>query len=187
MTGQPGGMDGDTLKGDGGKRGPARKKEEFGPDFKHIVRLIGTDLDGKRPLFLGLTAIPGIGPRMAETVLAVSGFDPRRLTGSLSDEEVAALETFLKDVSNRVPGFMVNRQNDPGSGKNEHVLGGEVELRLNEDINLMRKIRCYRGLRHEGGHKVRGQRTRSNGRRGLSLGVVRQAALADSKKGPSGS
>ena len=38
----------------------------------------------------------------------------------------------------------------------------------------MKKIRCYRGIRHETGQKVRGQRTRSNGRTGLTLGVSRK-------------
>jgi small subunit ribosomal protein S13 len=42
---------------------------------------------------------------------------------------------------------------------------------LKDDINRLKMIRCYRGVRHESGHKVRGQRTRSNGRKGLTLGV----------------
>jgi small subunit ribosomal protein S13 len=43
-----------------------------------------------------------------------------------------------------------------------------------EDINLMRKIRCYKGIRHETGQKVRGQRTKSTGRTGLTVGVKRK-------------
>ncbi len=48
----------------------------------------------------------------------------------------------------------------------------------------MKMIRCYRGIRHEQGQKVRGQRTRSNGRTGLTVGVTKKAArLAAQQKG----
>ena len=43
-----------------------------------------------------------------------------------------------------------------------------------EDVNRMKKTRSYKGIRHESGHKVRGQRTSSNGRRGSTIGVVRK-------------
>ena len=42
-------------------------------------------------------------------------------------------------------------------------------------------IRCYRGIRHEQGQKVRGQRTRSNGRTGLTVGVIKKTAIAAAK------
>jgi len=47
----------------------------------------------------------------------------------------------------------------------------DLEIVLKDDLNRLKMIRCYRGVRHETGHKVRGQRTRSNGRKGLTLGV----------------
>jgi small subunit ribosomal protein S13 len=40
----------------------------------------------------------------------------------------------------------------------------------------MRKIRCYKGIRHETGQKVRGQRTKSTGRTGTTVGVKRKSA-----------
>jgi small subunit ribosomal protein S13 len=36
---------------------------------------------------------------------------------------------------------------------------------------MMRKMRCYKGIRHETGQKVRGQRTKSTGRTGMTVGV----------------
>jgi len=56
------------------------------------------------------------------------------------------------------------------------MVGVDLEVRLKDDINMMKMIRSYKGVRHEGGQKVRGQRTRSNGRTGLTLGVMRQRA-----------
>jgi small subunit ribosomal protein S13 len=43
-----------------------------------------------------------------------------------------------------------------------------------DDVNRMRKMRSYRGIRHETGQKVRGQRTKSTGRTGTTVGVKRK-------------
>ncbi len=60
------------------------------------------------------------------------------------------------------------------TGENRHLFSQDVALVNEEDINLMRKIRCYRGIRHETGQKVRGQRTKSTGRTGTTVGVKRK-------------
>jgi len=69
---------------------------------------------------------------------------------------------------------MLNRQKDFESGDDIHLVSTELDMIVRDDINRMRMIRCYKGIRHEGGHKVRGQRTRSNGRKGLTLGVSKK-------------
>jgi small subunit ribosomal protein S13 len=51
-----------------------------------------------------------------------------------------------------------------------------MDMRKQEDINILKKIRGYRGIRHENGQKVRGQRTKAHGRTGLTVGVVKKAA-----------
>ncbi|HJK55741.1 MAG TPA: 30S ribosomal protein S13, partial [Methanocorpusculum sp.] len=43
-----------------------------------------------------------------------------------------------------------------------------------DDINLMKKMRCYRGIRHENGLKGRGQCTKSTGRFGKIVGVSKR-------------
>ncbi len=50
-------------------------------------------------------------------------------------------------------------------------------FRRKDDVDMMKMIRSYKGVRHEEGQKVRGQRTRSNGRTGLTLGVMRQRLM----------
>src|SRR5438093_357142 len=67
------------------------------------------------------------------------------------------------------------------SGLDMHLVGAEVEVRLRDDINQMKMIRSYKGVRHETGQKARGQRTRSNGRTGLTVGVTKKAALEAAK------
>ena len=71
---------------------------------------------------------------------------------------------------------MANRPKDVYTGETKHLIGVDVNLTRDEDINLMRKIRCYRGIRHETGQKVRGQRTKSTGRTGTTVGVKRKTA-----------
>ncbi|HIH28194.1 MAG TPA: 30S ribosomal protein S13, partial [Thermoplasmata archaeon] len=65
-----------------------------------------------------------------------------------------------------------------------HLISTDVTSRLRDDINMMKMIRSYRGVRHEFGLKVRGQRTSSNGRKGLALGVSKrkEAPAAAGKK-----
>ena len=55
-----------------------------------------------------------------------------------------------------------------------NLVSNDLEIQLQDNVNLMRRIRSYKGIRHETGHKVRGQRTRSNGRKGLTIGVQRK-------------
>ena len=71
---------------------------------------------------------------------------------------------------------MVNHPNEPLAGESPHLFGPDLETRRRDDINVMKMIRSYRGVRHERGQKVRGQRTRSNGRTGMAAGVLKKAA-----------
>jgi small subunit ribosomal protein S13 len=69
---------------------------------------------------------------------------------------------------------MLNRQRDIETGEEIHLTGQQVRFTLSDDINRLRTMKCYRGIRHASGNKVRGQRGRSNGRGGLTLGVSRK-------------
>ncbi|HEU17487.1 MAG TPA: 30S ribosomal protein S13, partial [Methanolinea sp.] len=80
----------------------------------------------------------------------------------------------VDNYTENVPIWMVNRPRDIYTGEKKHLFGTEVLTTLDEDVNLMRKIRCYRGIRHETGQKVRGQRTKSTGRTGTTVGVRRK-------------
>ena len=68
---------------------------------------------------------------------------------------------------------MLTRQRDLQTGDELHLTGQQVTLTLKDDIDRLRTMKCYRGVRHASGNKVRGQRGRSNGRGGLTLGVQR--------------
>ena len=143
-------------------------------DFKHIVRIADTDLDGKRNVEFALTQIKGIGHRMAKSLTNLLGIDATAKLGELDDETIEKLKTFVEQEIDNLPEWMVNRRKDRYSGKNLHLLGKDVDFSKMVDLERLMKIKSYRGMRHAKGKKVRGQRTRSTGRKGRTVGVIRR-------------
>lgn len=135
---------------------------------------MNTDLQGSQPVMYALTGIRGIGLRTSRIIVDSTGIDPKGVIGYLPDEDVAKLDAAIADLEKRMPTWMLNRQMDPLSGDDKHLLGQDILLTFREDINNLKKVRAYRGLRHERGLKVRGQRTKSTGRRGSTIGVSKK-------------
>ena len=150
------------------------KEEDLGDDFSYILRMADTDMDGQKTLATALTAVRGVGPRTAIQICKNTGFDPASLAGHLSAEERETLRAAIEGYAETVPLWMLNRQRDLETGDELHLTGQQVSLTLSDDINRLRTMKCYRGVRHASGNKVRGQRGRSNGRGGLTLGVSRK-------------
>ena len=143
-------------------------------ELKYFVRIINTDLDGTQPVQLALTGIKGIGLHAALVIARRAGVDVRATMGLLGNDDVAAIEEQVKAYPASVPKWMVNRPVDVYSGEPKHLYGSDLSLAKEDDINLMKKMRCYRGIRHENGLKVRGQRTKATGRFGKIVGVSKR-------------
>jgi len=142
--------------------------------FKHIVRIADTDLDGNKNVIHALTGIKGIGIRMARSITNHLGIDGSRKLGDLEDETIEKLKKFIEEDIESLPSWLLNRRADYYSGANLHLLSKDVDFAKMVDIERLIKMRCYRGDRHAKGKKVRGQRTRSTGRKGRTVGVVRK-------------
>lgn len=140
-------------------------------ELKHLVRIMNTDLRGDQPVQYALTGIRGVGRRTARIIIDSTGIDPTETIGYLSDEDIGKLDAAVDKFEEIIPGWMLNRRNDPITGDNKHLLGQDIMMTLREDLNNLKKVRAYRGIRHERGLKVRGQRTKSTGRRGSTIGV----------------
>lgn len=158
----------------------ASKEKEDKPEIKHFVRVANTDLDGHKNAQYGLTKISGIGRRVAKII--ASQINSRKQLGYLEDEDVRKLQTSIDSISSILPSWMINKQHEIMSGENRHLIGTDVILGTNEDLNVMKKMRSYKGLRHEKGLRVRGQRTRSTGRRGKTVGVSRSSLMSKPKE-----
>ncbi|UZE91838.1 MAG: 30S ribosomal protein S13 [Methanosarcinales archaeon] len=158
---------------------PKKNEKTEEESIKHIVRIVNTDLKGKKSVCYALTGIKGISRRAARVITRKAGIDPNATMGHLSDEEIDKLKKAVDEFEKTAPIWMINRQKDNVTGGNRHVIGAKLMLQLREDLNRLKKIRSYRGIRHERGLKVRGQKTRSTGRRGAVVGVVRKRILAE--------
>ena len=144
-------------------------------EFRHIVRVSGTDVSGDQPIKLALTGMKGIGQMFARSIAILIDLDPNMKMGEIEDEDVAKIEAILDNpTENGIPAWMLNRRNDLETGQDIHVVGSKLAIAFREDVNNLRKVRAYRGIRHELGLPVRGQRTKSSVRKGSSLGVRRR-------------
>ena len=147
---------------------------ELGDDFAYILRMADSDVDGLRPIAIGLTSIKGVGMRTSQQICRLAGINGKTLGGHLSEEEQDSLRSAIDDYATTVPWWLVNRQRDLGTNEDAHIVAMEVKMTRDDDISRMAGIKAYRGMRHRSGHKVRGQRLRSNGRKGSSLGVEKK-------------
>ena len=150
------------------------KKKEVKDDFKYIVRIANTDIDGEKNLIHGLTSIRGVGLHMSTLIIEKTGLEGNKKVGNLTDKEIELLSNTLSDITKFAPVWMLNHRKDYGTGDDIHLIGTDIDMRLRDEINIMKKIRSYRGIRHERGLPVRGQRTRANNRTGLTLGVSKK-------------
>ena len=143
-------------------------------DFKYIIRIANSDVSGEERLASALTSIKGIGQRISNAVVQKLGLDPNELAGKLDDKNIESIENAIISLNEHVPNWLLNRQKDYDTGENVHTVSVDLKMTHDEDLNRMKKVKSYKGIRHASGHKVRGQRTYSNGRKGLALGVSRK-------------
>lgn len=151
-------------------------------NFKYIVTIHDTDIDGNLPLLYAIHQIDGIGMRVAQAIVNKVKIPYNQKIGSLSDTELENLIKQIEGVSSYMPSWMLNRHIDPETNTSYHLIGEDVKIKRQEDINLMKMIKCYKGIRHEKGYKVRGQRTKSNGRTGMAAGVTKKALATTAKE-----
>jgi len=164
-------------------------EEQPKQELRYLIRLVNTDLDGKKPVLFALRKIRGVGTMFANAVCKVTKIDPTKRLGYLSDEEIKKLETTILNPVD-FPPWLFNRRKDFETGKDLHIAATELQIAKENDIKLLKKIKCYKGVRHMYGLPVRGQNTRSNFRKNkgkAKLGVTKASTVskpaADKGKG----
>lgn len=144
-------------------------------EFRHIVRVTDTDIDGTLKVGYALTKIKGISISLANAVLKKAGINPEIRLGLLSEDQVKKIEDVIQNPAKYgIPSWLLNRRKDLETGKDLHLLSSDLVLRTKMDIDLMKKIKSWKGYRHAYGLKVRGQRTRTTGRTGKTVGVKKK-------------
>jgi small subunit ribosomal protein S13 len=156
------------------KKKQTKKDEGPSDDFQYIIRLSNTDVNGEKTIIQGLTSIKGIGRQISAFIIDKTKIDPNKKAGNLKEKEIEILQNAIDEIQEDAPAWMLNHRNDYETGEDIHLIGSQIDMKLRDEINNLKKIRCYRGIRHEQGLPARGQRTRANNRRGTSLGVSKK-------------
>ena len=108
-----------------------------------MPRIAGVDIPENKKIRYSLRYIYGIGPQTADDILAEAGINPDTKAKDLSETEVGQIIAYIET------GVLVE---------------GTLRRQVQQNIQRLRDIRCYRGDRHRKGLPVRGQRTRCNAR-----------------------
>ncbi len=138
-------------------------------------------------MVIGLTQIKGLGYNFATAILDTLKINPNSNIGNLTDENVQAIEKLITDpIASNFPSWFLNRRKDIETGADLHLLTSDIPFTLRNDIERERITASWRGYRHLSGLKVRGQRTRTSGRKGGAVGVAKGGMAAPVKKGGAG-
>ena len=147
-------------------------------EFRHIVRIMGSDAAGTLKISYALTQIKGIGLSLSNAILKKTGVNPDTRVGFITETEIGKIEEVIKDpMKFGLPLWLLNRRKDAETGKDTHLITADLVLRTKIDIDQAKEVRSWRGYRHAYGLKVRGQRTKTTGRAGKALGVKKKTLL----------
>ncbi len=108
-----------------------------------MPRIVGIDIPNEKKVWISLSYIQGIGRTTSIKMLKELGIDGDKRSKELTEDEVKSIAEYIE---------------------NSLVVEGQLRRMVSQNIERLRKIRCYRGTRHRQGLPVRGQRTRSNAR-----------------------
>jgi len=145
------------------------------PDFQHILRVLATNIDGRQKVVFAMTAIKGIGRRFANVICKKADIDTKKRAGELNQDEINRLVTIIQHPQQfKIPNWFLNRQKDIRDGKYTQLSSNGVDSKLRDDLERIKKIRAHRGLRHYWGLRVRGQHTKTTGRKGRTVGVSKK-------------
>jgi small subunit ribosomal protein S13 len=153
--------------------------DEEDEDIQYFVRIGQTDLDGTKSVERALTDMNGVGRRIARIISEKADVDRRAVLGGLDQERIDDIVELVDGYADEVPEWLTNHQKDFFSGETTHEIGNDLEMTRRQDINRMKMIDSYRGVRHKRGQKVRGQRTKSTGRTEGTIGVNVEAIKED--------
>ena len=123
-----------------------------------MARLLGVDIPNRKKVEYSLRYIYGVGPTRAKEILDAVEIDPNRRTQDLTEQELSLITNYIID--------------------NKIMVEGDLRRASTNNLKRLQSIRCYRGLRHQRGLPVRGQRTITNARTRKggrkTVGVVRK-------------
>lgn len=125
-----------------------------------MARIAGVELQDNWRLGYALTKIKGVGWTLSDATLKFLSLDSSKHVKDLTPDDIAKL----------------------ASKVDEYTIEGDLIKKVRSDIQRLKTIGAYRGIRHSRNLPARGQRTRSNARtkRGKrkTVGAFKKEALS---------
>ncbi len=136
-----------------------------------IIRFMETDIDSGMRIDRALMKIKGIGFSFSHAVVDALNIRGKTME-ELGEDGIKKLEDCITNPEKYgIPSFMLNRQKDYATGKDIHLTVSSIDMKVREDIMRMKRSRTYKGIRHELGLPVRGQRTKSTFRKNKKVKI----------------
>jgi len=144
-------------------------------EYRHILRIMGTDMQGTLKTVYALTKIKGVSLSLSNAILKKAEVNSDLRVGFLTETEINRIEEIVKEPEKyNLPTWLFNKRKNAETGKDSHLISADLVLRTKTDIDEAKEIRSWRGYRHSYGLKVRGQHTKTTGRAGKALGVKKK-------------
>ena len=122
-----------------------------------MARLLGVDIPNRKKIEYSLRYVYGIGHTRSKSVLEEAEIDPNLRTQDLSEQDLSKITNVILE--------------------RKYLVEGDLRREVTSNLKRLQSIRSYRGLRHQRGLPVRGQRTITNARTRKggrkTVGVVR--------------
>jgi len=143
---------------------------------------VGNDIPGDKKILIGLTQIRGVGYNFANAILDSLKINSNSNIGHMTDSQVQSIEKILNNpLEVNFPSWFLNRRKDIETGTDKHLITSDIAFTVRNDIEREKATNSWRGFRHMYGLKVRGQRTRTTGRKGGAVGVAKGGKVLPAK------
>jgi small subunit ribosomal protein S13 len=153
-------------------------------EYKHILRIAGKDIEGTKKLIVALSEIKGIGYNFAQVLTQSLTINPNMRVGFLTDNDIREIEQAISNPARAgIPQWYLNRRKNMDDGSNYHMITSDLDFAASNDIEREKIVMSWRGYRHMFGLRVRGQCTRTTGRKGGAVGVKKVKAMPGAAPG----
>jgi small subunit ribosomal protein S13 len=154
-------------------------------ETRKVIRIARKDVNSELVVERSLWAIKGVGKNYAHAVRIALGINNTQKIGELSEAEIAKIEDIIQHPTKyNFPAWMLNHRWERDTGENNHYVESNLDFRKKTDIDFMKKTRNYKGVRHQAGQPVRGQRTKSHFRGGSAIGVTKKKEVPGKAAAP---
>jgi len=156
-------------------------------EYKYILRIAGKDIEGGKKLIVAISEIKGVGYNFAQVLTQTLNINPDKRVGFLTEGEIREIEQAISNPTKTgIPQWYLNRRKNTDTGSNQHMITSDLDFATSNDVEREKLVMSWRGYRHMFGLRVRGQCTRTTGRKGGAVGVKKVKMMPGAVPGAAG-